>query len=82
MKILIFSALIMPMAVQAAYPTSFTNAKSIEHHGAEVTNDTLTLMLHWNLLDPVSEWECERNRRIEAAQGQGNHYVSDQCETQ
>lgn len=51
----------------------------IETHGAVVSSDTLTMMLHWHLLDPVSDWECERNRRIEQAQGVGNHYVSDHC---
>ena len=51
----------------------------VETHGAVISNDTLTMMLHWNLLDPVSDWECERNRRIVKAQGKGNHYVSDQC---
>ncbi|MDW6002317.1 endonuclease [Vibrio mangrovi] len=51
----------------------------VETHSAVISSDMLTMMLHWNLLDPVSDWECERNRRIEKAQGKGNHYVSDHC---
>ncbi|MBD1389398.1 endonuclease [Neiella sp. HB171785] len=51
----------------------------IEAHQAQVDDDTLALMRDWSLLDPVSAWECERNRRIEAAQGVGNRYVFEQC---
>lgn len=54
----------------------------IEMHDAVVSSETLSLMLYWNLLDPVSEWECQRNQRIVQAQGIGNHYVSDHCNDQ
>ncbi|WP_087107254.1 endonuclease [Halomonas citrativorans] len=32
----------------------------------------------WNRMDPVDEWELERNRRIAAIQGNGNPYVSNE----
>ncbi len=51
----------------------------IKTHGAVISDETLLMMQQWNELDPVSEWECERNRRIEQAQGKGNNFVSELC---
>lgn len=31
----------------------------------------------WNKTDPVDDWERERNRRIKAIQGIGNHHIED-----
>ncbi len=33
----------------------------------------------WNKQDPVDEWECERNRRIEKIQGNENPFVKKAC---
>lgn len=33
----------------------------------------------WDKGDPVDAWECERQRRIEAIQGNGNRYVKEMC---
>ncbi len=38
------------------------------------------LFTAWNNLDPVDEWECERNRLIENIQGNINHVVKGACE--
>ena len=37
------------------------------------------LMETWDEQYPVSEWECERNRRIKAIQGNGNPFVERVC---
>ena len=37
------------------------------------------LMESWDKQYPVSEWECERNRRIKAIQGNGNPLVERVC---
>lgn len=34
----------------------------------------------WNREDPVDEWECERDKRIAAIQGNTNPYVSYYCQ--
>lgn len=33
----------------------------------------------WDRLDPVDAWECERNKRIKAIQGNGNLFVEEHC---
>ncbi|WP_392565901.1 deoxyribonuclease I [Utexia brackfieldae] len=38
------------------------------------------LMTVWDKLYPVSEWECERDRRIADVQGNHNPYVSKACQ--
>jgi len=35
--------------------------------------------LFWDKLDPVDEWECLRNKRIESEQGLGNSFVDKAC---
>jgi deoxyribonuclease-1 len=37
------------------------------------------LFAAWAKEDPVDAWECERNRRIAALQGNPNPFVADQC---
>ncbi|MGL4381191.1 MAG: endonuclease [Vibrio sp.] len=37
------------------------------------------LMQAWNNQYPVSEWECERDRRIAKVQGNANRFVREQC---
>ena len=51
----------------------------IEMHGTQVSSDALSLMGYWDRLDPVDVWECKRDQRIKASQGNSNHYVSDKC---
>lgn len=51
----------------------------LHQYGAELDQATFNLMTLWNVLDPVDEWECERNRRIEESQGNDNPFVSAQC---
>jgi deoxyribonuclease-1 len=36
----------------------------------------------WNREDPVDAWECERDRRIAALQGNHNPFVAPACSTQ
>lgn len=38
------------------------------------------LMLAWNSMYPVTEWECVRESRIEKLQGNENPFVSKQCQ--
>ena len=33
----------------------------------------------WDKQDPVDQWECERERRIQKIQRNANHFVSDHC---
>ncbi len=47
-------------------------------HGI-ISNKNAKLFEAWNTLDPVDAWECERARRIEAAQGNENHIVKAAC---
>lgn len=44
----------------------------------QISRQQQQLFEAWNRLDPVDEWELERNRRIAAIQGNGNPYVSDE----
>ncbi|MBO4317432.1 MAG: endonuclease [Mailhella sp.] len=37
------------------------------------------LMETWDAAYPVTEWECLRNRRIKAIQGNGNPFVERVC---
>ncbi|MBB1441171.1 endonuclease [Shewanella sp. SG41-4] len=38
------------------------------------------LMLAWDRLDPVDEFECLRNDRITSSQGLGNQFVANKCD--
>lgn len=52
----------------------------IKTHGAQILADELTMYLFWDKLDPVDEWECLRNKRIEQSQGLGNSFVEEACQ--
>ena len=52
----------------------------IKEHGAIISDEEMAMMNSWDKADPVDEWECERNKRIEAVQGLANSYVSKACE--
>ncbi|WP_221885498.1 endonuclease [Vreelandella populi] len=47
-------------------------------YGIQISRQQQQLFEAWNRMDPVDEWELERNRRIAAIQGNGNPYVSDE----
>ena len=47
-------------------------------YGIQISRQQQQLFEAWNRMDPVDEWELERNRRITAIQGNGNPYVSDE----
>lgn len=44
-------------------------------HHVEIPEDELRMFIRWHEADPVSDWEIERDRRIEAIQGNGNPWV-------
>lgn len=44
--------------------------------GFEFSTDKRVMLERWNVTDPVSYWEKERNQRICKAQGSGNNLVS------
>jgi len=48
-------------------------------YNIKLSKQQTKLLTAWSRLDPVSEWECERDRRIEAIQGHGNSYVKVGC---
>lgn len=51
----------------------------IKEHGAHISDEEMFMMKQWDELDPVDSWECERNERIEKAQGLGNSFVKAKC---
>jgi deoxyribonuclease I len=44
-----------------------------------VSDKNRPLFEAWDREDPVDAWECERDRRIEALQGNHNPFVREQC---
>ena len=52
---------------------------SQQHEEITLDPDTFQMMELWNHHDPVDAWECERDKRIEASQGNSNPFVSDHC---
>jgi deoxyribonuclease-1 len=44
-----------------------------------ISNKNRKLFEAWDSLDPVDEWECERERRIANIQGNENRYVRSKC---
>ncbi|MFD2263422.1 endonuclease [Lacibacterium aquatile] len=44
-------------------------------YGVMFTPEQETMFQRWSTDDPVDDWEIERNRRIEAEQGNSNPYV-------
>jgi deoxyribonuclease I len=47
-------------------------------HGV-ISKKNRKLFKAWNKQDPVDDWECERDRRIEKIQGNENPYVKKAC---
>ena len=37
------------------------------------------MMLAWNTMYPVDQWECIRAKRIENIQGNPNNFVKEKC---
>jgi len=52
----------------------------VEEHKIELDEETRILMQNWHKLDPVDSWECERDKRIEATQGNNNKFVHSVCD--
>jgi deoxyribonuclease I len=46
-----------------------------QQYGMSLTDDEVEMFNEWNSVDPVSEWEIERNRRISDIQGNNNSFV-------
>ncbi|WP_158972588.1 endonuclease [Paraglaciecola sp. L3A3] len=49
-------------------------------HDIKLSNDVVTLMLLWDRLDPVDEYECIRDERIRKSQHIGNVFVQAMCD--
>jgi len=47
-----------------------------DRYGIRLSSSQQKLMQSWNKLDPVDQWEIERNQRIAKLQGNDNPYVS------
>ncbi|HHC74623.1 MAG TPA: hypothetical protein ENK78_06075, partial [Thiothrix sp.] len=47
-----------------------------DRYGLRLSSSQQKLMQSWNKLDPVDQWEIERNQRIAKIQGNDNPYVS------
>lgn len=41
----------------------------------KISNKDKKILEAWNRLDPVDDWEIERNKRIEKAQGNANGFI-------
>ena len=52
---------------------------SDEYKEIKLEPDIRNVMLSWNENDPVDDWECERDKRIESSQGNSNPYVREYC---
>ncbi|MFX4226479.1 MAG: endonuclease [Porticoccaceae bacterium] len=46
-----------------------------ERHGVELAPGEREMFIRWHEADPVSDWEVERDKRIEKLQGTSNHWV-------
>lgn len=51
-----------------------------DRYGLRIEYDQLEMFNHWILIDPVDEWELERDKRIGQIQGNRNCYVSKERE--
>lgn len=47
-----------------------------DQHGVVIPDAEWNMFVDWSDGDPISSWEIERDRRIEAAQGNNNPYVT------
>ncbi|MCC2606587.1 endonuclease [Planctobacterium marinum] len=52
---------------------------SQQHNEVELEPDVFQMMMFWDHHDPVDAWECERDKRIEASQGNSNPFVKNNC---
>lgn len=46
-----------------------------DRYGMKISKQEKQLFEAWDKLDPVDEWERERNKRIKKIQGNGNNYI-------
>jgi len=46
-----------------------------ERHGVTIPDEERTMFERWSAEDPVSDWERERNARIQAIQGNANPFI-------
>lgn len=51
-----------------------------EYPKYHMSDSTRKLMMAWDKMYPVDEWECERAKRIEKLQGNENRFVKSKCE--
>ncbi len=52
-----------------------------DRYQLHVSRQQTQLFEAWDRLYPVTPWECKRNRRIEAVQGNANPYVQRACQS-
>ncbi|MCJ8346234.1 endonuclease [bacterium] len=45
----------------------------------DYSDEMADMLKNWDQLDPVDNWECDRNKKIEAIQGNDNGFVSKAC---
>jgi deoxyribonuclease-1 len=50
------------------------------YHRYKMSKQQKKLMVAWDTMYPVSDWECTRAARIKEIQGNDNHYVSVHCQ--
>lgn len=50
-----------------------------DQYGLRLSRQQTQLFEAWARIDPVDEWEKERDLKIETIQGKSNCYVSDSC---
>lgn len=46
-----------------------------DRYGININNNDYEMFKRWDKLDPVSEWEREKNKYVLEIQGENNHYV-------
>ncbi len=52
-----------------------------KEYGFKLSKQQQQLMLSWDKMYPVNEWECERDRRIHQIQGNNNPFVAQACDS-
>ncbi|GAA3526179.1 endonuclease [Zobellella aerophila] len=51
-----------------------------QQYKLNIAKQQLRLFEAWNRMHPPTDWECERNHRINELQGNPNPFVKEQCE--
>jgi deoxyribonuclease-1 len=51
-----------------------------QHYGFKLSSSQKQLMNAWNNTYPVTNWECKRDQRIQAVQGNANPFVKKRCQ--